>query len=140
MHILVTYCQTYTVFNPAQSCTSSILNNRSSAVGHQCTIWQTYFQEHIPIMWSECILVFLVTLLIAVSSYGAYKQRYLTCICKIFNFHIWHTYDIWGAYLLMANIWQQHGKWKLCFFFELYRHYCEVHKYTTIMVQWNVYM
>ena len=69
--------------------------NYSSAVGHMCDVGGTFVQGHISIMWNVCISVFLVRLLIAVSSYKAYVLTSLSHMCTWTYWHIWLICCIW---------------------------------------------
>ena len=46
-----------------------------------CNVISVFAHGHMPIMYNICMLVFMVTFLIAVSSYEAYILTQLPCIC-----------------------------------------------------------
>ena len=54
--------------------------------------------------------VFLVTCLMAESSYVAHVWTYILFTCPS---NMWNTYAVWEAYLFLAHIWQKRVK-QLC--------------------------
>ena len=78
--------------------------------GLMCSVTSIFVQGHMPILWSECFPVFLWHSWQIVSSYEVYILKHLPCMCIQTNLHIWNIYGIWGAYFLLAHIWQKHGK------------------------------
>ena len=75
--------------------------HNNSAMGHICNVAGIFVQGHMPIMWTVCIPVFLVTILIAESSYDTYILIYLSHVCTSTDWHMWHLGNIlvFGTYM-----------------------------------------
>ena len=67
---------------------------KRSAVGYTCAMWKAYFSGAYANIRKLCILVLLVTLLVAVSLYEVHVLTQLSHMCTYSNWHIWHSRGI----------------------------------------------